>query len=298
MNIFYSFIGKLPSYIKETVYQTRLFFDGDIYLILDDTNSEHIESLKKFNVKLINYKDVVDNKITSLFRRYRNRIPINKSLGDRKLLFMRSMERFFLLEKSMEKYNLQNILFLELDNLIYDDPRNWKLGELVPDFTFMYDNVDRISTGIFFVKNTEKLKIVTDNMINFIINDRGFFAEMRANWVIRDKGFFLPIIWKEEKYDKLTYINFDKFNNSIFDAAALGIYLTGVDPFHLSYFDEKSPWKASQVNYTVYNYDWICDEKGRKRPYVLVNDKKILINNLHVHSKILSRGLSKIPDNI
>ena len=36
MIIVYSFIGKLPKYIVDTVYQSRLFFDGDIYLILDD----------------------------------------------------------------------------------------------------------------------------------------------------------------------------------------------------------------------------------------------------------------------
>ena len=49
MFIALSFIGKLPEYIVDTIYQTRLFFDHDIYLIVDDMDSPHLKKLSKCN---------------------------------------------------------------------------------------------------------------------------------------------------------------------------------------------------------------------------------------------------------
>ena len=144
MIIVYSFIGKLPNYIIDTIYQTRLFFEGDIYLILDCFNSPYLEKLKEYNVKLVNYKDVVNNEFLKICKKKKRKIAVMSMLGDRKLLFLRSMERFFLLQNLMEKENLENILFLELDNLIYDDPGNWEEELKMQDLTFIYDNIERI----------------------------------------------------------------------------------------------------------------------------------------------------------
>jgi hypothetical protein len=43
-----SFIGKLPSYIIESIHQIRIYFDKDIYLIINDIESPFIESLNKY----------------------------------------------------------------------------------------------------------------------------------------------------------------------------------------------------------------------------------------------------------
>ena len=53
MNVIYSFIGKLPNYIIETIYQLRLYYDGDVYLIIDDIKSQYLKDIVKFNIKII-----------------------------------------------------------------------------------------------------------------------------------------------------------------------------------------------------------------------------------------------------
>ena len=89
MIIVYSFIGKLPKYIIDTVHQSRLFFDGDIYLILDELNSKYLKKLEKYNVILIDYKEVTNNSFNKMYRKNKNKFTEYKFLGNRKMLLTR-----------------------------------------------------------------------------------------------------------------------------------------------------------------------------------------------------------------
>jgi hypothetical protein len=55
MNIVYAFIGPLPLYSLDTVFQTRLFFDGPIYFIVSDYHSPLIKKLEDYNVTIVRY---------------------------------------------------------------------------------------------------------------------------------------------------------------------------------------------------------------------------------------------------
>jgi len=289
MIIAYSFIGRLPNYIVETLIQARLFFEGDIYLILDDLKSPLLEKIKGLIIKLVPYKEVVNNEFLKICKKRGNKIAIVNSLGHRKLLFLRSMERFFLLQNLMEKKDLDNILFLELDNLIYDDPNKWKAKLKEINFTFMYDNKNRISTGLMYIKNLDSIKIITNNLKIYVKEEQGFISEMGGNWLVKDHAYFLPTHWKDDKYNNLSYNNYGDFGKSIFDSLSIGWYFFGPDKIHD--YSKKNPW--GEIDYTGYKYEWLEDEKGRRRPYFIINNEKILINNLHIHSKNLKAGLSK-----
>lgn len=297
MIIVYSFIGKLPKYIIDTVHQSRLFFNGDIYLILDELNSNHLKKLEKYNVKLINYNLVKDDNFNKVYKSCKKKFVEYSSLGDRKMLFMRSIERFFLLNNLMEKKELNNCLFMELDNLIYDDPFNWKNNLDKNDIAMMYDNDNRLSTGIMYIKNSKVLKPLLDYYIYYIKNDNGFLSEMKANYYFYKKNIdylhFLPIHWNDDSKPKLAWENYNLYN-SIFDSAAIGIYLFGNDMIHTNnklVRGKHNKW--SKINYTKYKFLWKKDDEGRNRPYILRDDKYILINNLHIHSKQLHLALSK-----
>ncbi len=288
MIVCYSFVGKLPNYIIDTIYQARLFFKGDIYLILDDFKSPYLQKIKDFSVNLIPYKEVINNDFLEVCKKRGNKIAVINGLGHRRLLFLRSMERFFLLENLMKKQNLENILFLELDNLIYQDPNIWQENLDDVEFTFLHDNDKRISTGLMYIKNTQSINIITENLKSYVSNEQGFISEMGGNWLIKDKAYFLPTYWENEKYNKMTFQNYDKFN-SIFDAASIGWYLYGSDKIHDC--GRKNPW--GEIDYTIHRYEWIEDEEGRRKPYIVKDNEKILINNLHIPCKELNPALSK-----
>src|SRR6056300_769145 len=118
MFIALSFVGILPNYTIDSIYQIRLFTDMPIYLIYNDYNSPYLNDITKYNVNLVKYDDVFSDIFNNTLNIYRNKFAIVDSLNERKELFIRSLERFFLLNNLLLKYNLSDCFFMEIDNLI------------------------------------------------------------------------------------------------------------------------------------------------------------------------------------
>jgi hypothetical protein len=81
--------------------------------------------------------------------------------------------------------------------------------------------------------------------------------------------------------------HFEKFH-SIFDAAAIGQYLGGTDPWH----GHSNPGFINEscvFNPTNFKFLWKKDEQGRKIPIIEYQNQQWKINNLHIHSKNLSQ---------
>jgi hypothetical protein len=161
----------------------------------------------------------------------------------------------------------------------------------------MYDNEGRYSSGIMYVKNADSLNGFLKNILDYINNSSGFLSEMTALSIYyennKDKVEILPTHWHFSGVPPIAYQNFDKYDDTIFDALAIGCNLLGMDPFHTGGViktNSKAPWCA--IDYTGQKFEWKIDEKGRRKPYVWNGDKWLLINNLHVHSKDLENGLS------
>jgi hypothetical protein len=112
MEIVYAFVGKLPSYIVESIHQARLFSTNKITLICDDLQSPYLDKLSKFNVTIVPYQTVIDTNFITEVNIHIKSFCIVEKLGDRRELFIRSFERFFLLQKYMELSGSTNILFL------------------------------------------------------------------------------------------------------------------------------------------------------------------------------------------
>jgi hypothetical protein len=291
ITVVYSFIGILPEYILYSVLQTRLFFHGNIYLIYDDYTSPYLPILKKMHVILIDYKSVTDYRFIDLYNKNYSKLPILNELKDRKMLFMRSFERFYLLRNAMKLYNLKDIFFMEIDNMIYNDPEVWYSSLSEKDIWFMFDNYNRISTGVCYIKDIYPLEKMLEIYNSSIQSSMNFIYEMECNWKVKEKieniGL-LPILFEPKHYPKDVYEQYSQFN-SIFDAAAIGVYLFGNDPVHTSgkiVKYKKNKW--SMVDYSIYSYEWKHDEKGRNIPYI----NGIRINNLHIHGKNLHECLS------
>ena len=89
-------------------------------------------------------------------------------------------------------------------------------------------------------------------------------------------------------------LNYEKYKETIFDTASIGIYLLGMDPYHTNgeivLGQTRKEWYF--LDFTDHKFEWKVDDLGRRKPYVWNGSKWILINNLHVHSKQLQNGLS------
>jgi hypothetical protein len=103
--------------------------------------------------------------------------------------------------------------------------------------------------------------------------------------------FLLPVFFNRQDINIECQQNYNKFNDTIFDGAGHGIKLLGRDSFH------KSPLTQLYINELddTIIYKWEKNNDGLLIPYLLdtINNKWLLINNLHIHSKELDKGLSK-----
>ncbi len=292
-----AFVGKLPKYIEENIHQIRCYYDGDIYLIINDINSPYINNILKYNIKIINYKDVYNETFLTNVNNNINKFVIVRGLIGREELFIRSFERFFLLYNFMKNNNLTDCLFLELDNLIYDDPINWIHQFSKSELCYMFDNYNRYSSGIMYVKNYQALDGFLNEINNFININTGFMTEMTVLSIYYEKNKskvqILPTYWNDNSVPFETYLNYDYYNDSLFDALAIGCNLLGLDPIHTDGIikkNQKASWCA--IDYTKLKFKWKYDDKNRKKPYVWNGSKWLLINNLHVHGKNLVEGIS------
>ena len=309
MFVLYSFIGSLPKYIIYNVYQTRLFFDGNIYLIIDDINSPYLEKLKEFNVKIINYNDVIDYNFLILMKEKQQYFCYINGLTGRELLLIRCIERFFLAANLMKKFNLEDCIFLELDVLIYKEPEKLYLNfkNSNKDFGIIFHSLaeQKMGSGICFIKNKNSI----DNLLNYFlvfinkINTLGHYGEMSIlykyyyeyNLENKTNIYLLPSFpnFNNENINKECYENYIN-NCGLFDSAQYGIYLLGEDPFHNNGIIVKNKsFNHFPIICCYYEFKWELDEKKRNLPYIKINNEWILINNLHCHGKNLEEGISR-----
>ena len=289
MNVVYAFIGILPSYSIETVQQMRLFFDGPIYFIIDDYNSQYVPVLTgTYNVTIVRYDAVIDMNFGELLNTTYKKFCIVQRLKGREHLFIHAFQRFYLLANLMKQRALKDVFFLELDNLVYESPAKWlELFQEKP-MAYMFDNYNRGASGIAYIQDTQILDSFLECCTNFITNSTEFINEMTVLYIFweahKDLIQLLPIHWESDTYPSATYTHIDKYK-SVFDAAAIGVYIGGADPYHTGGVIQrgfKSLW--SLIDYTVYQYKWEKDEKGRFIPYIL-NSRSgewLKINNLHI----------------
>lgn len=315
MHIVYSFIGKLPEYIIDTIWQSRLFFNDDIWLITNDLESQYILKLNelKLNVKIINYNELISNDIKDLEIKYNSVFHYIDSLKGREQLILRSFERFFLLKNLMAFKSIRNAFFIELDNTIYDNPYKW-LSELEKyNISAMGHNdnsihrhefnCDVMSTGICYVKDYTSALHFCNYLTTYcedILKHRDVFpSEMNASFryykKYSDRVDTLPLIWNESSLPSY-YYNRLKDYKSIFDGASLGILLFGLDPFHTEgkiVLGQKTKW--TNMDFRPYSYKWEKDSENRNIPYIKNphTGEWLRINNLHIHSKVLKPALSK-----
>ena len=175
-------------------------------------NLMNIEKIKKTD------KHVMFNKMSKLDKSFRGGF------------WHFTTERFFFIEDLMLEYNIQNVIHMENDNLIYFNIEDYKdIFEINYKIAAVFDNDVRCIPSFMYIKNVNYMSELT----KFILDENNSKSDME---IIRDFKKHndnvdnLPVVPKD--YNNLPsqyFKNIDKFN-SIFDGAAIGQYVGGVDP--------------------------------------------------------------------
>lgn len=300
-SIVFIHIGKnIPSHVPVALSQARAFNpDCPIILIANQEALDHFFiNDPQADITQITCESLVK---TNEHNRFRNSSGLDSQWRDGFWLY--TSERFLYLQDLMIQYDIKNVFHLEHDVMLYVN-----LGELLPIFTSQYrgmavtmDNDQRCIPGFVYISN----KMIMTRLASYFAdhagdnqNDMQILARFKID-LGNEAMDNLPIISQEYvnqqpmrspynhvSKDPQSYCrNIDLFQ-SIFDAAAIGQYLGGGDPY-LGNYPPGFINESCLFNPSLLNYEWMTDANGRNVPFVVYDNKKFRINNLHIHSKNL-----------
>jgi len=287
---------QVPPYTDIAISQARLFNPhAKIILLSSKKGLKRFLALKdQVNLQLRSYNDLPKS---TLHREYQHRC-IETSLFARY-----TSERFLYLWDLIEADSLVNIFHLENDNMLYAN-----LEPLLPYFQKHYpgigatfDNEERCIAGFVWIANSHAMKSLAKYFVKKaskklldmrVISD--YRHEFSTQWIDA-----LPIIMPEyascyplrsphnhTTHRPESYSNRFELFQAIFDAAAIGQFLGGIDPI----YKNNQPGFINEsclFNPSLLQYQWIYDEQGRRVPHAAFLGHLYKIINLHIHAKRL-----------
>ncbi len=309
-NIVQVHLGRqVPQHAYDQLGQTRLLNPTTpVYLLMNEKTEVNASRLRDLNVVPILLEKLKPCGNHRAFRR-RNRLS-KKSLGG---FWLYTSERFYAIETFLTACGLRNVVHMENDIMLYAN-----LDELMPAFTACCQHIgvtmdadSRCVPGLVFIRDPESLGAMNDHIVRHAL--RKTKNDMRAiahfmNHASEGSCSALPVIPPEYR---LTYplvntegerglkkwydSDFDTFGG-VFDAAALGQFLGGIDP-KISEGDTRGFVSETAV-YDPRNMGLNWQVRGGLRfPQGQVMDRPFPIYNLHIHSKRLAdfSSLAKSP---
>lgn len=284
---------KLPKYLPTAISQARLFNSTcPIYLIGNK------EALDKFDCTAQNVIPVTTESLP-ISKHHHYFIKKVKLEG----LWRYAIERFLYLDDFIQQYGLTHVFHTENDVMIYFD-----IGEKLPIFkqdyqgkiATVFDCDERAIPSFVYISDPIPFNKFSKYVAGHGLNgttDMALFAKFKDFYQTfcdnlpilipaYAKDYPLTSLSKKSAKSPLPYTNhLDKFN-LIFDAAAIGQFLGGIDPIHKNikrgFVGEMSIFLTHRCQ-----YQWVRDPQGRLIPYISYKEEKYPLANLHIHCKDL-----------
>lgn len=297
MNVVLVCIDNFQPYIIDNIRNLVRLKHENIYVITNQSFTPHFAEFSPTvftgiqtasPVKLVYVEDLKD-----IFHFY-ERSPLDKTF--RNGFWALTSLRMFYLYSFMEKYRIKDVIHLENDVIIY-----YNCNELLARvernkiyLPFHAFNINIIS--IIYIPTSEILKPVLVNW-NVRYLDMNVFAECKMAFPQLITEF--PIFKEQPEFDeeqKMVCNNYERFNK-IFDGAAMGQYLGGIDTNNDTNNTIGFVNKESCIKYNGYPFVWkyvpLVEGSGEnemmKKPFLLIKEEEIPIFNLHIHSKNISK---------
>jgi hypothetical protein len=302
-NLIQIHIGKeLPNYIYDSLYQSLLINTNVIIYVLIDSSliNEFNNKISLFNIntkciKVVALTSTGKSKKIEKYTEYMKKFP-RESMAFRNSFWVSTTARFFYIEEFMKNENLNDVFHIENDVMLYEDLCIIK-ETLNKEFLYMVqDNIARVVPSILFIPNVTELSKMNDFILNKIRDSNMFLNDMNLLGMYPNKELF-PF-------------HFNTNSKYIFDGAAIGQYLGGVDPNNLPkqntqkeellkcinnpskfFVNETSDFKINDTilffrkNTVIENNKEIDLIYGKEELESTIKIKQIC--NLHVHSKQL-----------
>ena len=246
-----------------------------VHLIIEPELNSFI---KNTTINIVNINDVSDS-------RYSHYDILNYDTKFREGFFLRTSSRFIIIDNYAKLAGLTNFFHIENDIAVFSDLVNIQnyLEKSTYDISIVMDNYFRCVPSIIWYRDclaTNKLAnfIYYNNNIDDMKNLARFFHKNRdsvTNFPI------VPLDLIDQTYN-INYGNMYKEIQSIFDGAAIGQYLYGIDTLGnsptsntIGFINETCVFDISKFNIELQN----------NKPIIHYNNTFIPINNLHIHSK-------------
>ena len=271
--------GKLPDYCE---YSTNEMADNhrDIYLICNLNDP----LIKKFSKK-INIVNIND---------YNFNLKLNYKVKNfRDKFYIKTIERYFIINNFIQKNSIKNFFHTEVDNYIYNLDKLMKIldikGKKIFFSTRPYKQLKMKWMGCpgFLYCNDIK---AFDKFCKFIEKKikKKFFDDMKLLYFFENKYSehvcLLPTphnLLQKYVIKKGNFLS-EKDISGLIDGGSFGIYLFGADPRNHG----KPIFNLSKEIYGVSNdFDKMKIFMNKKNCYILYKKKYLNLYNIHLHSK-------------
>lgn len=285
----------LPRHLKDSVTQARLFNPhSDIFLI--GTSS----ALHAFE----NDCGAIPIPIESLTPSPQHQLFAKKATSE--AFWRYTLERFLVLDDFIQQYALDNVFHIENDVMLYFD-LSQKLATFqscyhnqmatvfdcdersVPSFVYLANPAVSKLLAEFIAERTEQN--TTDMYLLSLFKDT--YYKKRADHLpilipSYSNDYPLTNIFKNTAKAAAPFSAYLDQLNLIFDAAALGQFLGGIDPI-LGASKPGFLGEASVFLPMFFQFKWEKDREQRWIPYMSYRGETYPIANLHIHCKDLAR---------
>ena len=286
-------IGKLPSYIKYTLQQIRVYNEEiKIVFIGDQYDSDLFE---KYNVLFIQ-KDVHKLERFKKLKKLDSERNIFNTYPSKEF-WLYTYARFYLLQDFINETDSKDIIFFENDIMIYCDINNI-IKSLDSNLYFTVGDDVRITTGFSFISDKKTINRLIDDMDNIIFNETEI-KDIRKNYsrcCPSEMIVLRKVLYNHNYIKRLPILPFDSKDKTIFDPASYGQFLDGDDknqPLKKMGTFETNTYIAKKIFNKEIKVSFEMDVDNLKKPFCYYKGDKYKINNLHIHSKQLNKFLSK-----
>jgi len=281
MNVVLVHIGeKFPDHLPYCLSQLQVFVKCPIHLLV---NRIHINKFNIANVFAI--EDLIPSDEHNAFK---------SSFSLERGFWQYATERFFYLHEYVKLKNLNNIIHIENDNLIFYDFTKLQMQFESRPIWAIFDCETRAIPGLIYFRDSESLYPLVKHFVSSGSrgrNDMDAIGEFRNQFP--DLIDSLPIITNYVEELPAMFHEKAEFFGVLFDGAAVGQYIGGLDlvcgrGHCFGIINDSTVFQCDKTT-----IDWVYEEG-----YKVLKLNSLRLVNLHVHSKDLRRWMSDPTSNV